>query len=182
MSTLLELVGNTPMVALDRLNRNPGVRLYGKLEGDNPGGSVKDRAARSMIEGALSRGDLRPGMQLVEATSGNTGIALAMIARLYDLPIELVMPRNSTRERVLTMQAFGATVTLLETIESCRDYAVEKAATGDYFMLDQFANPDNYLAHYRPPAPNSGATRPGRSPILWPRWEPPAPSWACRGI
>jgi S-sulfo-L-cysteine synthase (O-acetyl-L-serine-dependent) len=153
MSTLLELVGNTPMVALDRLNCNPGVRLYGKLEGDNPGGSVKDRAARSMIEGALSRGDLRPGMQLVEATSGNTGIALAMIARLYDLPIELVMPRNSTRERVLTMQAFGATVTLLDTIEICRDYAVEKAATSDYFMLDQFANPDNYLAHYRTTGP-----------------------------
>ncbi len=153
MATLLELVGNTPLVALDRLNTNPGIRLYGKLEGDNPGGSVKDRAARSMIQGAVERGELRPGMQLVEATSGNTGIALAMIARLYNFPIELVMPRNSTRERVLTMEAFGATVTLLDTIEHCRDYAVAKAATGDYLMLNQFANPDNYLAHYRTTGP-----------------------------
>ncbi len=153
MATLLDLVGNTPLVELNRLNTNPGVRLFGKLEGDNPGGSVKDRAARSMIQGALDRGEIRPGQKLIEATSGNTGIALAMIARLYDLEIELVMPQNSTRERVLTMEAFGATVTLLETIEHCRDYAVDKAATGAFFMLNQFANPDNYLAHYRTTGP-----------------------------
>ena len=153
MATLLDLVGNTPLVELNRLNTKPGVRLFGKLEGDNPGGSVKDRAARSMIQGALDRGEIRPGQRLIEATSGNTGIALAMIARLYDLDIELVMPQNSTRERVLTMEAFGATVTLLETIEHCRDYAVDKAATGEFFMLNQFANPDNYLAHYRTTGP-----------------------------
>ncbi len=153
MATLLELVGNTPLVALDRLNTNPGVRLYGKLEGNNPGSSVKDRAARSMIQGAIERGELRPGMQLVEATSGNTGIALAMIASVYGFPIELVMPKNSTRERVLTMEAFGATVTLLDTIEHCRDYAVAKAQTSNYLMLNQFANPDNYLAHYRTTGP-----------------------------
>ena len=153
MATLLDLVGNTPLVELNRLNTKPGVRLFGKLEGDNPGGSVKDRAARSMIQGALERGEIRPGQKLIEATSGNTGIALAMIARLYDLDIELVMPQNSTRERVLTMEAFGATVTLLETIEHCRDYAVERAATGEFFMLNQFANPDNYLAHYRTTGP-----------------------------
>ncbi len=103
MATLLDLVGNTPLVELNRLNTNPNVKIYGKLEGNNPGGSVKDRAAVSMIQGALSRGELKPGMTLVEATSGNTGIALAMIARLYDIPIELVMPENSTRERVLTI-------------------------------------------------------------------------------
>ncbi len=153
MATLLDLVGNTPLVELNRLNTKPGVRLFGKLEGDNPGGSVKDRAARSMIQGALDRGEIRPGQKLIEATSGNTGIALAMIARLYDLEIELVMPKNSTRERVLTMEAFGATVTLLDTIEHCRDYAVDKAGTGGFFMLNQFANPDNYLAHYRTTGP-----------------------------
>jgi S-sulfo-L-cysteine synthase (O-acetyl-L-serine-dependent) len=92
-------------------------------------------------------------MRLVEATSGNTGIALAMIASVQGFPIELVMPRNSTRERVLTMQAFGATVTLLDTIEHCRDYAVAKADTGEYWMLNQFANPDNFLAHYRTTGP-----------------------------
>lgn len=153
MATLLDLVGNTPLVELNRLNPNPNVRLYGKLEGNNPGGSVKDRAAMSMIQGALARGDLKPGMTLIEATSGNTGIALAMIARLYDIPIELVMPENSTHERVLTMEAFGAKVTLTETIESARDYADEQVQKGGYLMLNQFANPDNYLAHYRTTGP-----------------------------
>jgi cysteine synthase B len=153
MSQLLDLVGNTPLVELSRLNPNPKVKIYGKLEGNNPGGSVKDRAAKNMIEGAIQRGELKPGMKLIEATSGNTGIALAMIARLYDIEIELAMPANSTRERVLTMEAFGATVTLTETIESARDYAVEKAATGEFFMLNQFENPDNYLAHYKTTGP-----------------------------
>jgi cysteine synthase B len=106
-----------------------------------------------MIQGALARGELKPGMKLIEATSGNTGIALAMIARLYDIEIELVMPENSTRERVLTMEAFGATVTLTETIESARDYADAQVGKGGYLMLNQFANPDNYLAHYRTTGP-----------------------------
>jgi cysteine synthase B len=153
MATLLDLVGNTPLVELNRLNPNPNVTLYGKLEGNNPGGSVKDRAAVSMIQGALSRGELKPGMKLIEATSGNTGIALAMIARLYDIEIELVMPENSTHERVLTMEAFGAKVILTETIESARDYADEQVQKGGYLMLNQFANPDNYLAHYRTTGP-----------------------------
>ncbi|GAB4045832.1 cysteine synthase CysM [Spirosoma litoris] len=153
MATLLDLVGNTPLVELNRLNPNPNVKLYGKLEGNNPGGSVKDRAAVSMIQGALARGDLKPGMKLVEATSGNTGIALAMIARLYNIDIELVMPASSTRERVLTMEAFGAKVTLTETMESARDYAEEQVTKGDYLMLNQFSNPDNYLAHYRTTGP-----------------------------
>jgi cysteine synthase B len=153
MPTLLDLVGNTPLVELNRLNPNPNVTIYGKLEGNNPGGSVKDRAAASMIQGALARGELKPGMTLVEATSGNTGIALAMIARLYDVAIELIMPENSTRERVLTMEAFGAKVILTETMESARDYAEEQVKKGDYLMLNQFANPDNYLAHYRTTGP-----------------------------
>lgn len=153
MATLLELVGNTAMVELSRLNPHPSIRILAKLEGNNPGGSVKDRAAASMIQGALDRGDIQPGIKLIEATSGNTGIALAMIARLYDVPIELVMPANSTRERVLTMEAFGATVTLTETIEAARDYAEAQVAKGGYLLLNQFANPDNYLAHYRTTGP-----------------------------
>ncbi|MGA0560122.1 cysteine synthase CysM [Larkinella sp. VNQ87] len=153
MATLLDFVGNTPLVELKRINPNPNVTLYGKMEGHNPGGSVKDRPAYSMIKGALERGDLKPGTKLIEATSGNTGIALAMIARLYNVDIELVLPKNSTRERILTMQAFGANVVLMETMESARDYAEEKAAQGDYFLLNQFANPDNYLAHYRTTGP-----------------------------
>ncbi len=153
MATLLELVGNTPMVDLSRLNPNPNIRILAKLEGNNPGGSVKDRAAASMIQGALSRGEIQPGITLIEATSGNTGIALAMIARLYDIPIELVMPANSTRERVLTMEAFGAKVILTETIEEARDYAEAQVAKGGYLLLNQFANPDNYMAHYRTTGP-----------------------------
>ncbi|MFT4030947.1 MAG: cysteine synthase CysM [Siphonobacter sp.] len=153
MSTLLDFVGNTPLVEINRLNPNPNVTIYGKLEGHNPGGSVKDRPALNMIRSALERGDIKAGMPLIEATSGNTGIALAMIARLYNLDIELVMPKNSTRERVLTMEAFGARVTLLESMEICRDYAQEKSETGTHFQLNQFANPDNYLAHYKTTGP-----------------------------
>jgi cysteine synthase B len=153
MASLIDLIGNTPMAEIQRLNPNPNVRIFAKLEGNNPGGSVKDRAALNMIRSALERGDIRQGTKLVEATSGNTGIALAMIASLYGLEIELVMPSNSTRERTLTMEAFGAKVTLLEGIELCRDYAEEKGATGDYFVLNQFANPDNYMAHYKTTGP-----------------------------
>lgn len=153
MASILDLVGNTPMVELKKLNPNPKVKIYAKLEGNNPGGSVKDRPALNMIQSALERGDIKPGMKLIEATSGNTGIALAMIARLFDLEIELIMPSTSTKERTLTMEAFGAKVILLDTIEKCRDYAEEKAATGEYFILNQFANPDNYKAHYKTTGP-----------------------------
>ncbi|NVM64722.1 cysteine synthase B [Mucilaginibacter sp. SG538B] len=153
MASLIDLIGNTPMVEIKKLNPNPKVRIFAKLEGNNPGGSVKDRASLNMIRSAIERGDIKPGTKLIEATSGNTGIALAMIARLFDLEIELVMPSNSTRERTLTMEAFGAKVTLLEGIELCRDYAEEKAATGEYFLLNQFANPDNYRAHVKTTGP-----------------------------
>lgn len=153
MAGILDLIGNTPMVEIKKLNPNPNVKIYGKLEGNNPGGSVKDRAAHNMIKSALERGDIKPGTKLIEATSGNTGIALAMIAGLFGLEIELVLPSNSTRERTLTMEAFGAKVTLLEGIEACRDYAEDKAANHGFFMLNQFANADNYLSHYKTTGP-----------------------------
>jgi cysteine synthase B len=153
MAGIIDLIGNTPMAEIKRLNPNPNVRIFAKLEGNNPGGSVKDRPALNMVRSALERGDIKAGTKLVEATSGNTGIALAMIACLYGLEIELVMPSSSTRERTLTMEAFGAKVTLLEGIELCRDYAEEKGASGEYFLLNQFANPDNYLAHYKTTGP-----------------------------
>jgi cysteine synthase B len=153
MAALIDLIGNTPMVEIKKLNPNPNVQIFAKLEGNNPGGSVKDRASLNMIRSAIERGDIKPGTKLIEATSGNTGIALAMIACLFDLDIELVMPSNSTRERTLTMEAFGAKVTLLEGIELCRDYAEEKAATGEFFLVNQFGNPDNYGAHIKTTGP-----------------------------
>lgn len=153
MAGIIDLIGNTPMAELQKLNINPAVRIFAKLEGNNPGGSVKDRASLNMIRSAIERGDIAPGTKLIEATSGNTGIALAMIASLYNLEIELVMPANSTRERKVTMEAFGAKVTLLESIEDCRDYAEEKGVSKGYFLLNQFANPDNYLAHYKTTGP-----------------------------
>lgn len=153
MKTIEDFIGNTPLVKIQHLNRKPEVQIYAKLEGNNPGGSVKDRAALNMIKSAMKRGEINKATKLVEATSGNTGIALAMIASIYNLEIELVMPVNSTRERVLTMEAFGAKVTLLDSIEECRDYAEEKASKPDYFLLNQFANPDNYLSHYKSTGP-----------------------------
>jgi len=141
-------IGNTPMVELLHLNPNPDVTIYAKLEGNNPGGSVKDRPAFNMIRSAYDRGDINKDTILIEATSGNTGIGMALVANLFGLKIELVMPSNSTRERVQTMEAYGATVTLLDNIEVCRDYAEEKARTPGYHILNQFANPDNYMAHY----------------------------------
>lgn len=148
MAGIIDLIGNTPMVELSKLNPNKHVKIYAKLEGNNPGGSVKDRASLYMIRNAMERGDIKPGTKLIEATSGNTGIALSMIASLFGLEIELVMPSNSTRERTLTMQAYGAKVTLLDSIEICRDYAEEKGKSDGYYLVNQFANKDNYMAHY----------------------------------
>src|SRR5210317_487029 len=126
---ILDLIGNTPLVASSRLVKNKNVRLFFKLEGQNPGGSVKDRPAYNMIRSALERNEIDQDSKLIEATSGNTGIALAMIAGIYDLNIELVMPENSTKERVQTMRAYGAKVTLTSAengIEGSRDYAEKK--------------------------------------------------------
>lgn len=156
MATLLDFIGNTPLVELNVINNNKNVKLFAKLEGHNPGGSVKDRAAYGLIKGAIERGDIKPGMKLIEATSGNTGIALAMIARLMNVEIEIVMPENSTRERVLTMKAFGATVTLTPEsvgMEGAIDYAESKVKQGGYLMLNQFANEDNPMMHYKTTGP-----------------------------
>jgi cysteine synthase B len=154
--SLLELIGNTPLIEIKNIYSNPNVKIYAKLEGQNPGGSVKDRAAYNMITEAIKRGDINKNTKLIEATSGNTGIALAMIARLYNLEIELVMPDNSTIERVQTMEAYGAKVILTPAsigMEGARDYADEQVTKGGYIMLNQFANPDNYLAHYKTTGP-----------------------------
>jgi cysteine synthase B len=154
--SILDLIGNTPLVKAQTLVDNPKVQLYFKLEGQNPGGSVKDRAAYNMIKSALDRGDITRETKLIEATSGNTGIALAMVARIFKLDIELVMPENSTIERVQTMRAYGAKVTLTDAdggIEGARDYAEEKMAGGDYFMINQFSNNDNWQAHYNTTGP-----------------------------
>jgi len=153
---LAELIGNTPLVELQHIPVNKGVTIFGKLEGDNPGGSVKDRAAYGMIKGALDRGDIKRGDRLVEATSGNTGIALAMIARIMGLDMTLIMPDNSTRERVLAIEAYGAKVILtpsVKTIEYSRELADQMAEKEGYYILNQFANADNYLAHYKTTGP-----------------------------
>jgi cysteine synthase B len=154
--TLIELIGNTPLVELQHIPVEKNVKIFGKLEGNNPGGSVKDRAALGMIKGALDRGEIKPGDNLVEATSGNTGIALAMIARIMELNITLIMPDNSTRERVLAMEAYGAKVILTpsaKTIEYSRELAEKMAAEDGYFILNQFANADNYEMHYKTTGP-----------------------------
>ncbi|MGB3798381.1 MAG: cysteine synthase CysM [Lewinella sp.] len=156
MNHLFDLIGNTPLVDLSPLVDRPGIKLYGKLEGQNPGGSVKDRAAFSMIQGALAAGRLEGGKRIVEATSGNTGIAMAMIAAALHVPVTLIMPENSTEERVKTMRAYGAEVILTpadRTIEYSRELAQEMEDSGDYVQLNQFSNEDNWKAHYRTTGP-----------------------------
>lgn len=153
---LFELIGNTPLIKLENIPVNPNVEIYCKLEGQNPGGSVKDRAAYHMIQSALDRGDFKRGAKLVEATSGNTGIALAMVANLLGVEMTLIMPDNATRERVLSMEAYGAKVILTpaeKSIEYARTLAEEMVESQEYFMLNQFSNPDNYWAHYRSTGP-----------------------------
>ena len=162
---LAELIGNTPLVELQHIPTKKSVTIFGKLEGNNPGGSVKDRAAYGMITGALERGAIKKGDRLVEATSGNTGIALAMIARIMGLEMTLVMPDNSTRERVLAMEAYGARVILTpasRTIEYSRELAEEMSRNDGYYMLDQFANEDNYRMHYRTTGPEIWRDTKGR--------------------
>ncbi|CAD5264131.1 MULTISPECIES: cysteine synthase CysM [unclassified Imperialibacter] len=153
---LFDLIGNTPLVALEKIPTNKNVTIYAKLEGQNPGGSVKDRAAYNMIKSALERGDIKPGDKLVEATSGNTGIALAMIAQVMGVHMTLIMPDNSTKERVLSMEAYGAKVILTpaaKTIEYSRELADKMAAEDGYTILNQFANPDNWRGHYKTTGP-----------------------------
>jgi len=159
------LIGNTPLVELKNINTNKSVQVFCKLEGQNPGGSVKDRAAFNMIKSALDRREIRPGSKLVEATSGNTGIALAMIAQSMGVNMTLLMPETATPERVKTMKAYGAEVMLTpgdKTIEYSRQKAQEMADSGEYFMLNQFANPDNYKMHYKTTGPEIWEDTKGR--------------------
>lgn len=159
-----ELVGDTPLLRVRRLYRGPNT-LLGKLEGDNPGGSVKDRAALCMIRGAEERGELAPGDTVVEPTSGNTGIALAMIAAARGYRMKLVMPANMSVERRATMKAFGAEVILVsaeEGMEGARDLADKMAQAGEGLLLNQFANPDNPRAHYETTAPEIWRATEGR--------------------
>ncbi len=151
-----DFVGNTPLVRFKRMTGNASNVVLGKLEGNNPAGSVKDRPALSMILGAEARGEIKPGDTLIEPTSGNTGIALAMVAAMRGYRMVLVMPEDLSVERRQTMAAYGASFVLTPKaggMESARDIALEMQARGEGRILDQFANPDNPLAHYRGTAP-----------------------------
>jgi len=153
---IFDYIGNTPLIKVQKLLIKEHVSLYLKLEGNNPGGSVKDRAAFNMISNAIQRNEINQETHLIEATSGNTGIALAMIAQQFNIKIELVMPEDSTKERIQTMAAYGAKVTLTSSengIEGSRLYAEKKVKVKGYFMLNQFANDDNWKAHYENTGP-----------------------------
>ncbi|BDC83134.1 cysteine synthase [Aeromonas hydrophila] len=148
-ATLEELIGNTPLLALRRINPHPGVTLLVKLEGNNPAGSVKDRPALNLIKCAEASGHLAPGARLIEATSGNTGIALAMVAAARGYRMRLVMPNTMSQERRDAMQAYGAELVLVEGgMEAARDLALAMEARGEGLVLDQFNNPANPDAHY----------------------------------
>ncbi|HCI14208.1 MAG: cysteine synthase B [Gallionellales bacterium GWA2_60_142] len=155
-STIEDFVGNTPLVRLKRIPGDTSNVILAKLEGNNPAGSVKDRPALSMIARAEARGDIKPGDTLIEATSGNTGIALAMAAAMRGYKMILVMPENQSIERRQTMRAFGAELVLTSkegSMELARDTAEQLRAAGRGIILDQFGNPDNPLAHYEGTAP-----------------------------
>ena len=157
-STIESTLGNTPLVRLQRLNEGlaPGVTVLCKLEGDNPAGSVKDRPAFYMVQGAQERGDIQPGDRLIEATSGNTGIALAMVGAILGYRMTLIMPDNLSDERKRAMTAYGAELILVsekEGMEGARDLALEMERQGQGRVLNQFANPDCPRAHYETTGP-----------------------------
>ena len=165
MSTLEHYIGNTPLVKLQRLPKDLGSEIWVKLEGNNPAGSVKDRAALFMIEQAEKRGEISPGDTLIEATSGNTGIALAMIAALKGYRLKLLMPENMSLERQASMRAYGAELLLVsraQGIEGARDLAREMESQGQGKVLDQFNNPDNPLAHFTTTGPEIWRQTQGR--------------------
>src|SRR5690606_4186446 len=154
--TLEAFVGNTPLVKLQRLPGKTSNSVLVKLEGNNPAGSIKDRPALSMITQAEARGDIKPGDTLIEATSGNTGIALAMVAAMRGYKMILLMPDNQTQERRQAMKAYGAELVLVPRdggMELARDVAKKMEAEGEGIVLDQFSNPDNPLAHYEGTGP-----------------------------
>jgi cysteine synthase B len=153
---ILDLIGNTPLIKAENLIQNKNITLLLKLEGNNPGGSVKDRPAYNMIKSALDRNEISKNDKLIEATSGNTGIAMAMISQLFGLNMELVMPANATKERIQVMQTYGAKVTLTPAdngTEGARDYAELKVKNDGYIMLNQYGNNDNWKAHYKTTGP-----------------------------
>ncbi|MGO2214160.1 cysteine synthase CysM [Psychrobacter alimentarius] len=167
VTALADCVGQTPLVRLQRLPEQEqitnGATLLAKLEGNNPAGSVKDRPAFNMIFQAEQRGDIKPGDTLIEATSGNTGIALAMVAAMRGYPMTLLMPTNSTQERKDAMIAYGATlIEVDEGMEAARDLALQMQANGDGIVLDQFNNPDNSQAHYLTTGPELWAQTEGK--------------------
>lgn len=165
MAGLEQFIGNTPLVKLQRLSQGLDAEIWVKLEGNNPAGSVKDRAALSMIEQAELRGEIKPGDTLIEATSGNTGIALAMIAAVKGYRLKLLMPENMSKERQASMQAYGAELILVSReigMEGARDLAQEMERKGEGKVLDQFNNPDNPRAHYTSTGPEIWQQTQGR--------------------
>lgn len=154
--SIIDFVGNTPLVEVQNILKKEGVKLLLKLEGNNPGGSVKDRAAYNMINEAIKKNNIKKGDTLVEATSGNTGIALALMAKVLGVNMVLVLPENSTEERVKTMRSYGAKVILTPQelgMEGSRDYALKLKYKKGYFRLNQFDNTDNSKAHYKTTGP-----------------------------
>ncbi|WP_368936229.1 cysteine synthase CysM [Proteus penneri] len=165
MAGLEQFIGNTPLVKLQRLTQEVDAEIWVKLEGNNPAGSVKDRAALSMIEQAELRGEIKPGDTLIEATSGNTGIALAMIAAVKGYHLKLLMPENMSKERQASMQAYGAELILVSRevgMEGARDLAQQMEQQGEGKVLDQFNNPDNPRAHFLSTGPEIWQQTQGR--------------------
>ncbi|KMW73078.1 cysteine synthase [Photorhabdus luminescens subsp. luminescens] len=165
MASLEHFIGNTPLVKLQRMTDELGVEIWVKLEGNNPAGSIKDRTALSMIQQAELRGEISPGDVLIEATSGNTGIALAMIAAVKGYHLKLLMPDNMSLERQASMRAYGAELILVSKkmgMEGARDLAQQMERNGEGKVLDQFNNPDNPLAHFTTTGPEIWQQTQGR--------------------
>ncbi len=180
-----DCVGNTPLVQLQRLPGDTSNRLLVKLEGNNPAGSVKDRPALSMIKRAEARGEIAPGDTLIEATSGNTGIALAMAAAMRGYRLVLIMPEHMSLERRASMRAYGAEIRLTPKdggMEAAIDLARRMEAEGEGRVLDQFANPDNPLAHYQGTGPEIWRDTGGGVTHFVSAMGTPAPSWALPDI
>lgn len=162
IQTLADCVGHTPLIRLQRVAAHTQAQVWAKLEGDNPAGSVKDRPAFNMIMQAEKRGRIRPGDTLIEATSGNTGIALAMVAAMRGYRLILLMPKNATQERKDAMAAYGAELIETDSMEAARDQALAMQAAGEGLVLDQFNNPDNKQAHYLTTGPEIWAETEGK--------------------
>lgn len=162
IQTLADCVGHTPLIRLQRVAAHTQAQVWAKLEGDNPAGSVKDRPAFNMIMQAEKRGRIRPGDTLIEATSGNTGIALAMVAAMRGYRLILLMPKNATQERKDAMAAYGAELIETDSMEAARDQALAMQAAGEGLVLDQFNNPDNKQAQYLTTGPEIWAQTEGK--------------------